>query len=99
LGRVYHFRCCIYIVNLGYWSRVTAFLNNVDTAKQYRLVLLEVANPRLLDHVNWLYVPTPFGIGRDPSFLLRLETLWIPAVLYGLAIAFAAVAYIKFRKK
>ena len=42
----------------------------------------------------WLYAPAPFGLGRPATNLLRLEFLWIPIVLYGLAVAFAAVAYL-----
>ena len=42
--------------------------------------------------IVWLYAP--FGFGRATTNLLRLEMLWIPIILYGLAAAFAAVAYI-----
>jgi hypothetical protein len=44
----------------------------------------------------WLYAP--FGYARGFSIALRLEALWIPIILYGLAIAFAGVAYLKIRK-
>ena len=45
--------------------------------------------------VAWLYLP--FGLGRSIEFLLRMEILWIPIILYGLAAAFTAVAYIYYR--
>jgi len=43
----------------------------------------------------WIYLPPPFGYpGRDPSYLLRLEMLWIPIILYLLAYVFAGIGYI-----
>jgi len=47
----------------------------------------------------WLYLPAPIGFGRNPLSLLRLEMLWIPAVLYGLAGLFAVVAYLAKKKR
>lgn len=44
----------------------------------------------------WLYAP--FGYGRSLTNLIRLEMLWIPIILYGLAALFAAVIYLKERK-
>jgi hypothetical protein len=52
-----------------------------------------------LAFVGWLYLPAPFGLGRDPALLLRLEVLWIPLVLYGLSAAFAGLAYSALRKR
>lgn len=43
----------------------------------------------------WLYVPAPFGLGRDLTFFVRLEVLWIPLALYGLSAVFAGLAYIR----
>ncbi|MHA2296082.1 MAG: hypothetical protein ACXAEU_21665 [Candidatus Hodarchaeales archaeon] len=40
----------------------------------------------------WIYLP--FGYGRDFTYLIRLEVLWIPIVLYGLAYVFAAIIFI-----
>ncbi|MHA2407861.1 MAG: hypothetical protein ACXACA_05780 [Candidatus Ranarchaeia archaeon] len=42
----------------------------------------------------WLYLPIPIGLGRNLDFLFRLEFLWIPAALYGLAIALAGSVYV-----
>ena len=42
----------------------------------------------------WLYIPKPYGLGRDPSFLYRLEFLWIPIILLGLSLLFASIAYL-----
>ena len=39
--------------------------------------------------VLWLYLPVPFGFGRNILNLVRLEFLWIPMILYGLAGLFA----------
>ena len=64
-------------------------------------------------HVKWLvtsayilfliliYTPVPYGFGRDPSFLLRLEFIWIPLILYGLAALFAVIAlgWLKIKKQ
>jgi hypothetical protein len=47
-------------------------------------------------YLIWLYAP--FGYGRSLSNLLRMEMLWIPIILYGLAVLFAALVYIKVRK-
>ncbi|TXT53938.1 MAG: conserved membrane protein of unknown function [Candidatus Thorarchaeota archaeon] len=45
----------------------------------------------------WLYLPLPFGFGRDPMKLMMLEFLWIPIVLYGLSIVLAALAFLYLR--
>ena len=44
--------------------------------------------------LGWLYLPAPYGYGRALTYLLRLEFLWIPIILYGLAVAFAGIIYI-----
>jgi hypothetical protein len=43
----------------------------------------------------WLYAP--FGYGRGIAYLTRLEMLWIPLILYGLAIAFAGALYLRYK--
>ena len=48
--------------------------------------------------VVWLYLPVPFGFGRSVLNLARLEFLWIPMILYGLAGLFAVMSYLKIRK-
>jgi hypothetical protein len=48
--------------------------------------------------ITWIYLPAPFGYGRSLLNLLRLEILWIPLVLYGLAIAIAGVVYLHIKK-
>lgn len=40
----------------------------------------------------WVYAP--FGYNRGFEFLMRLEFLWIPIILYALAIAIAGATYI-----
>jgi hypothetical protein len=49
--------------------------------------------------VIWIYLPSQFGGYplRDPSRLLMLEPLWIPIILYLLAIVFSAIAFIGIR--
>ncbi len=49
--------------------------------------------------IIWLYVPKPYGLGRDPSFLYRLEFLWIPIILYGLSLLFALIVYLWYKRK
>ncbi len=39
----------------------------------------------------WIYLP--FGYGREFSYLLRMEVIWIPIVLYALAYLFAGIVY------
>lgn len=41
----------------------------------------------------WLYLPAPYGLGRAFTYLMRLEIVWIPVVLYGLSAVFAGAAY------
>jgi hypothetical protein len=48
--------------------------------------------------ISWLYLPVPFGFGRSIINLERIEFLWIPMILYGLAALFAVLAYLKIRK-
>ncbi|UCE11883.1 MAG: hypothetical protein JSW61_05530 [Candidatus Thorarchaeota archaeon] len=47
--------------------------------------------------ITWIYLPAPFGYGRSLLNLFRLEMLWIPIILYGLAIVIAGATslYIK----
>ena len=47
----------------------------------------------------WIYGPRPLGLGRGLGYLLRLEVLWIPIVLYGLAAVFALIAYFRVGRK
>jgi len=47
----------------------------------------------------WLYLPRPVGLGRNIDFLHRVEFLWNPAVLYGLAIAIAGITYLSIMLK
>lgn len=42
----------------------------------------------------WIFSPTPLGLGRSLTYLTRLEFIWIPLILYGLAIVFAAPLYL-----
>ena len=49
----------------------------------------------------WIYLPSQFGgYGRDISRLFMLEPLWIPIILYLLAIVFSAITfgYLKIRR-
>ena len=49
----------------------------------------------------WIYMPSQFGgYGRDISRLFMLEPLWIPIILYLLAIVFSAITfgYLKIRR-
>ena len=48
--------------------------------------------------IAWLYLPLPWGFGRNITNLARLEFLWTPIILYGLATLFAALTYFKIRK-
>jgi len=45
----------------------------------------------------WIFSPTPLGLGRSLAYLTRLEFIWIPVILYGLAIAFATPLYLLMR--
>ncbi len=42
----------------------------------------------------FIYLPLPFGFGRELTYLLRLEFLWIPIILYLIAFIAAALAHI-----
>jgi hypothetical protein len=44
--------------------------------------------------VSWLYLPRPFGFGRELVYLTRLEVIWIPLILYLLALIFGGVIYL-----
>jgi hypothetical protein len=48
--------------------------------------------------IIWLFLPSPIGFGRSLMNLMRLEFLWIPIILYGLAGLFAVLAYLKIKK-
>jgi len=66
---------------------------NVQKKVRWAVTLLYFA------FITWLYIPTPIGLGRDISLLLRLEFLWIPLILYGLAAGFAGLVYLKTKKR
>jgi uncharacterized membrane protein (Fun14 family) len=38
--------------------------------------------------VSWLYMPGPIGLGRELVYLTRMEVIWIPIILYLLALVF-----------
>jgi hypothetical protein len=42
----------------------------------------------------FIYVPLPFGFGRDIAYILRLEFLWIPIILFLIAFIAAAIAHV-----
>lgn len=44
--------------------------------------------------VSWLYLPEPIGWGRELVYLTRLEVLWIPIILYLLALVFGGGTYL-----
>jgi len=44
--------------------------------------------------VSWLYLPGPFGLDRELVYLTRLEVLWIPIILYLLALVFGGGTYL-----
>jgi hypothetical protein len=44
--------------------------------------------------VAWLYLPGPIGYGRGLEYLARAEFLWIPIILYLLALVFSGVVFI-----
>jgi hypothetical protein len=48
-----------------------------------------------------MYIPSPYGFGRPPSFGLRMEFLWIPIIIYLIAFiaAFLGHLYLKYQKK
>ncbi|MCW3992470.1 MAG: hypothetical protein NWE79_07155 [Candidatus Bathyarchaeota archaeon] len=48
--------------------------------------------------VAWLYLPGPLGLGRELAYLTRLEVLWIPMILYLLALVFGGGVYL-FRRE
>ncbi|MHA2156726.1 MAG: hypothetical protein ACXABU_15385 [Candidatus Hodarchaeales archaeon] len=77
---------------------VMTYLFGLRMSKQWRWVIFGLFASYLL----WLYFPIPFGYGRDVTYFFRMEVLWIPIVLYGLAILFAGIIYLYlkiFRKK
>lgn len=43
--------------------------------------------------IMFIYLPAPIGFGRDLAYLLRLEFLWIPIILYLLAFVAALIAH------
>jgi hypothetical protein len=61
--------------------------------KKIRMLLIGI----YLLFVVWLYMPTPIGFGRELSYLTRLEVLWIPIILYLLALVFGGGIYLNKR--
>ncbi len=44
--------------------------------------------------IVFMYIPQPFGFGRELTYFLRLEFLWIPIILFLIAFIAAASAHI-----
>jgi len=42
----------------------------------------------------FMYLPLPFGFGRDVAYFFRLEFIWIPLILYLIAFIAAVIAHI-----
>lgn len=72
---------------------VFTYMYALNVKKHIKLLVTAV----YIIFVAFIYIPAPYGFGRDPSFLLRLEFLWIPIVLYGLAVLFALVVFLWFK--
>jgi hypothetical protein len=72
---------------------VMTYLFGLKIETKWRWLIFALFSSYLL----WLYVPTPFGYGRDIAYFFRMEVLWIPIVLYGLAVLFAGIVYISLR--
>lgn len=70
---------------------VFTYMYALDMKKTYRYLVTLI----YIIFLAWLYIPAELGgYGRDITYLMRIEFLWIPLVLYGLSIAFALVAYL-----
>ena len=69
---------------------VMTYLFGLRMKSLWRWVIFGLFTSYLL----WLYIPIPLGYGRDITYFFRMEVLWIPIVLYGLAILFAGVVYL-----
>ena len=61
--------------------------------KTSRTLRMTVIGAYLL-FVSWLYLPEPLGLGRELAYLTRLEVLWIPIILYLLALVFGGGVYL-----
>lgn len=48
--------------------------------------------------VSWLYLPGPIGLGRELVYLTRLEVIWIPIILYLLALIFGGGIFLSKRE-
>ncbi|MHA2393910.1 MAG: hypothetical protein ACXAEX_18415 [Promethearchaeota archaeon] len=44
--------------------------------------------------IIFMYLPIPFGFGREATYLLRFEFLWIPLILYLIAFIAAGLAHL-----
>jgi hypothetical protein len=44
--------------------------------------------------IVWLYLPGPIGYGRGLEYLTRAEFLWIPIILYALALIMSGVVFL-----
>jgi hypothetical protein len=74
---------------------VFTYMYAIDMKREYRALVTLAYFVFLI----WLYLPADLGgYGRDFSFIMRLEFLWIPIVLYGLAALFALLIYIYFER-
>jgi hypothetical protein len=62
--------------------------------KRFRMLIIGV----YILFVSWLYLPKPMGLGRELQYLTRLEIIWIPIILYLLALVFGGVIFLSKRE-
>jgi hypothetical protein len=68
-------------------------------ALKVKKLILYLVTISYIAFLIWLYLPLPIGLGRSIDFLLRIEFLWIPVALYGLAIGLTGILYILMKYK
>ena len=69
---------------------VFTYQYGLKTSKRVKLGLTAAYSLFLI----FLYAPKPLGLGREISYLIRLEFSWIPIILYGLALGFGGFYYL-----
>ncbi|MFW9960950.1 MAG: hypothetical protein ACFFDV_08025 [Candidatus Thorarchaeota archaeon] len=75
---------------------VFTYMYTFKVRREYRGIIYAI----YFGALAWIYLPAEYGgYNRGLSYLMRLEFLWIPIILYLLAIVFAAIVYFYQKQK
>lgn len=81
---------------LGFLAMIVfTYIHGLGLSNRIKLIIIGA----YLLLIVFMYIPQPFGFGRDISYLMRLEILWIPIILFLIAFIAAIFTHLYLLKK